>query len=116
MDELVLARAQGACNLAGGLWPLLHVRSFEWVFGRKDDRWLELTVAGLLVVNGAAQLLAADTADAVAVARRLGVGTALTLLIVDLVNVPRRRVPPTYLLDAAVEAGWIVAWLRAARR
>lgn len=44
-DPDVLARAQGAFNVVGGAWPLVSMRSFEWVFGPKQDRWLEQTVA-----------------------------------------------------------------------
>jgi hypothetical protein len=56
MGALTLARLQGAANLVGGLWPLLHLKSFEAVFGPKTDRWLVKTVSGLLVVNGVTQL------------------------------------------------------------
>jgi hypothetical protein len=56
MSALTLARLQGTANLMGGLWPLLHLKSFEAVFGPKTDRWLVKTVSGLLVVNGLTQL------------------------------------------------------------
>ncbi|GAA4834316.1 hypothetical protein [Kitasatospora terrestris] len=108
-----VAVAQGAFNAVGGLWPLLHRRSFEWVFGRKTDAWLQTTTGGLLVSVGATQLAAARDPDGPAHARLIGLGTALTLLAVDLANVPTGRIRPTYLLDAALEAGWIFAWLRA---
>ncbi|OIJ27982.1 hypothetical protein [Nocardioides luteus] len=100
---------QGVFNIVAGLWPLLSLRSFEWVFGPKQDRWLEYTVAGLLCVNGAAQIAAARAGEPVA-ARRIGQGTALTLLAIDLVYVPQGRIRWTYLLDAALEAGWLAAW------
>ena len=51
MDGVVLGRAHGVANLVGGLWPLLHISSFEMVFGPKADRWLVKTVAGLLMVT-----------------------------------------------------------------
>jgi hypothetical protein len=70
------------------------------------------TVAGLLIVNGLTQLAGSSAAD-VAQARRLGVGTAAVLATIDLVYVPTGRISPTYLLDAAVEVAWIVAWCRA---
>ncbi|GAA3647700.1 hypothetical protein C8D87_10626 [Lentzea atacamensis] len=48
------------------------------------------------------------------VARRgLGVVTAATLLAIDLVYVPKNRIPETYLLDAAMEAAWLLVWSRA---
>lgn len=109
---LTTARAHGAANVAGGLWPLLHPRSFEAVFGAKHDRWLQSTVAGLLVGNGLTQLSTADTDEGRRYARRLGVTTAATLLAVDLVQVPRRRIAKTYLLDAAMEVAWLLAWTR----
>ncbi|WEV24304.1 hypothetical protein OYE22_03130 [Streptomyces sp. 71268] len=107
-----LAVAHGAFNVVGGLWPLLHLRSFERVFGPKHDRWLQRTTGGLLVSTGLAQLAAASAPQGAAHARRVGLGTALTLLAIDLVYVPKGRIRPTYLWDAAMEAGWITAWLR----
>lgn len=107
-----LAVAHGTFNLVGGLWPLLHRRSFEWFFGPKRDGWLQHTVGGLLVVNGLAQLRGADAPDGRAVARLVGLGTAATLLTIDLVYVPKGRIRPTYLCDAVLEVCWIRAWLR----
>ena len=108
MDGMVLGRAHGAANLVGGLWPLLHIRSFEMVLGPKTDRWLVKTVAGLLIVNGITQLTTSSTA----IGRRLGVGTAAVLAAIDLVYVPARRISKMYLVDAAIEVGWIMAWCR----
>jgi uncharacterized membrane protein YhhN len=70
-----LALVHGAANLAGGLWPLVHLDSFEMVFGPKVDRWLVKTVSGLLTVNGLVQI-SSRAAGAVPTARRLGIGTA----------------------------------------
>ncbi|MFG2025987.1 hypothetical protein [Streptomyces sp. NPDC048825] len=106
--------AQGAFNVVGGLWPLLHLRSFEWVFGPKTDVWLQMTTGGLLVSAGVAQLAAARSPQSASHARRIGLGTASTLLAIDLIYVPKGRIRPTYLLDAAMQTGWIAAWLRSA--
>ncbi|RIQ29631.1 hypothetical protein [Jiangella rhizosphaerae] len=115
-DPRSLARAQGAFNLAGGLWPIVSVRSFEAVFGPKEDRWLEYTVAGLLSTAGVVQLTAPPGPDGVRLARRLGLGVAATLLAIDLIYVPAGRLRWTYLLDGAAEAGWIAAWVAARDR
>lgn len=109
-----LARAHGACNILGGAWPLVHMKSFEAVFGPKTDRWLVRTVAGLLVANGVVQLRATTPAEA-RQAARVGVGTATVLLLADLRYAVPGRISRMYLLDAVVEAGWIAAWLRADR-
>jgi hypothetical protein len=106
----LMARAQGAMNMVGGVWPLVHLRSFEAVFGPKADRWLVCTVAGLLASVGYAQWRAGTEQDW-RHARRLGMSTATTLLVVDLVNVPRGRIRATYLVDAAAEAAILAGWL-----
>ncbi len=111
MDRPTLARAQGVSLLLAGAWPLLHLRSFEWVLGPKTDRWLVQTVAGLLVGNGLSQLVAARNPDSVEVARVLGLSTSAALAAIDLVHVPRGRISKMYLLDAAGELGWIALWL-----
>lgn len=91
----------------------MATRSFEAVFGPKTDRWLMHTVSGLLIAAGWTQRAAAAVPAARPVARNLGLGTATTLLAIDLIYVTRGRIRWTYLIDAAMEAAWILAWLRA---
>jgi hypothetical protein len=55
MDGMLLARLHGGANALGGLWPLVHLSSFEAVLGPKTDRWLVKTVCGLLIANGLTQ-------------------------------------------------------------
>ncbi len=110
--QINLARAQGLFNVIGGAWPLVWLRSFEWVFGRKRDVYLQ-KVSGLFFLgSGIALLLAEPTEDGVAAARRVGIGAATVYLVIDLVYVPKRAIPKTYLLDALMEAGWLYAWAR----
>ncbi|MFD3839549.1 hypothetical protein ACFWWC_25320 [Streptomyces sp. NPDC058642] len=115
MNPLLTTRSQGLFNLVGGGWPLLHLRSFEWVFGPKPEEWLQRTTAGLLGVSGWVPLRTPSSPEGLASARSTAVGTAVTLPAVDVVYVPRGRIRPTYLLDAAMQAGWLVAWWRCGR-
>ena len=96
MDSRGLARAQGLFNIANGLWPLVSMRSFQWVLGPKAEHWLVRTVAGLMITNGIAQVRSSSVAE-LGTARRIG------------------RIRRTYLLDAFVQCGWIIAWLRSSR-
>ena len=116
MDRRALARGHGLFNIVGGAWPLLHLPSFEAVLGPKVDRWLVRTVAGLMIVNGAVQVSSGSSTDALQQASRIGIGTALTLGTIDVVYAPRGRISRVYLVDALLEAAWIVAWLRARSR
>ena len=113
-DPAILGQAHGVFNVIGGLWPLVSVRSFEAVFGPKTDRWLEYTVAGLLVTNGCTQISSARRGDTTTSAW-VGMGTASTLLAIDLVFVPRGTIRWTYLIDAAMEIGLIALWKRTLR-
>jgi hypothetical protein len=111
----VLATTQGWFYVVSGLWPLLHMRSFEFVFGPKKDRWLVQTVAGLLVANGWTQVHAGTTGEGLAQAAQIGTGTALTLGAIDIRYAVPGRISRTYLLDAVVEAGWLAAWAATTR-
>ncbi len=91
----------------------MSLRTFEWVYGKKRDIFLQKTVGGLLFSIGCVQLLSADSSAQVKTARQLGLATAATLLTVDLVYIPRGEMRWTYWQDALCEIGWIVAWMRA---
>ncbi|WP_280469166.1 hypothetical protein [Nocardia cyriacigeorgica] len=107
-----LAVAHGMFNVVGGGWPLVRRRSFEAIFGQKTDEWLQSTVAGLLAANGTVQLLAAGGRGDTRTSADIGIATAATLLIIDAVYLPKGRIPKSYLLDAAMEIGWLAAWWR----
>src|SRR5205823_5348959 len=83
---------QGSIYLISGLWPIVHLRSFEQVTGPKADGWLVKTIGGLLAVTGVA-LLAGSTAPRQERAMRvLGPGTAAVLALVDMVYASRGRI------------------------
>jgi hypothetical protein len=109
---LVTARVHGVFNVLNGLWPLVHMSSFETVFGPKTDKWLVRTVGGLLLANGIAQFRAGNGIAEVQQARRIGLGTAATLTTIDLVYVGNGTLSRMYLLDAAAELLWIALWYR----
>ncbi|WP_420121504.1 hypothetical protein [Nakamurella sp.] len=115
MNPRTLSRAHGTFNVLSGAWALLHLRSFEAVLGPKVDRWLVRTVAGLLVVNGTVQLTAGPAPGEIRQAARLGVGTALTMALIDVVYAGRGRISKVYLVDAVIEAAWIAGWVSASR-
>ena len=112
-DGRRVARAQGLFYLASGAWPLIHMRSFELVLGRKQDHWLVHTVSGLLIANGISQLRTDSAPAAISAARRTGLGMATSLALIDLRYATTGRISRMYLADALIEAGWILAWGRA---
>jgi hypothetical protein len=115
-SALLVARAPGLFNVVGGAWPIVWLRSFEWVFGPKEEDWLQKTSGALFMSTGIAQLMTEDSPESIRFARRVGIGVALTYLTIDLIYVPKGRLRKTYLLDALMEAGWLYAWAKAERR
>jgi hypothetical protein len=94
------------------LWPVVHLRSFERVTGRKSDRWLVRTMGGVLGAIGLALVAGRRERSAVV----LGVGAAAVLAAADVYYAGiRRRISPVYLVDAAIELGFAGAWLMACR-
>lgn len=112
MDGRKVAQAQGLFYVASGAWPVLHMRSFEFLLGPKEEHWLVHTVSGLLIGIGTSQLLTESAPTAISAARRTGLGTATSLALIDLRYAATGRISRMYLVDALIEAGWLLAWRR----
>ncbi len=111
-----LALLQGGYYTATGLWPILHMRSFEQVTGPKTDDWLVKTVGGLIAVLGGT-LLASGLRDAPSRdLATVALGSAVALTAVDVIYVAQGRISRIYLLDAAVESALIAGWIVALRK
>ncbi len=105
--------AQGAMYVATGLWPLLHMPSFEAVTGAKTDDWLVHTVGLLLAVIGGVLLTAVMQRRAKRLVISLAIGTAIALAGIDTVYVLNGTISRIYLLDAAIELAIVAALLAA---
>jgi hypothetical protein len=110
-----LALVQGAYYAATGVWPLLHMRSFEAVTGPKADRWLVRTVGALVGVIGGALVSSGRSGRLSPEIRGIAAGSAAALAAVDVIYVAQRRIPPVYLLDAVAEVGLMAGWAWAER-
>ena len=101
--------AQSAYYLATGLLPFVSRRAFEAVTGPKREWWLVQTTGALVTVIGGALGSAALRRRITPEVLALATGSAAALGAIDAVYVARRRIAPTYLLDAAVQAALLVA-------
>jgi hypothetical protein len=106
-----VAVAQGVYFLATGVWPLVHMPSFEAVTGPKVDKWLVRTVGVLVGVVGGTLIAAAARRELTAETAALAVGSAVGLGTIDTVYASRGRISRLYLLDACLEAGIVGAWM-----
>jgi hypothetical protein len=109
--ERGLAAGQAALYVATGVWPLVHMPSFEAVTGPKRERWLVRTVGVLVTVVGAVLAAGAARRRTSPELRLLGAATATALAGVDVWYAGvRRRISPVYLADAVVELALAAAW------
>lgn len=101
-----------------GVWPLISIRSFQAVTGKKtdhletglDDHWLVMTV-GLLILAVAVPLLVAAYRNTQHFEiGLLAMGVAFGLCVIDLIYTCRRVIDPIYLFDAAIEITLIALW------
>ncbi|MCK9487011.1 MAG: hypothetical protein M0R73_10010 [Dehalococcoidia bacterium] len=110
--RLVLA-AHAGYYAVGGLWPLLHYRSFEAVTGPKRDAWLVKTVAAMILAVMATLLQALRRPEPPPEARLLAIGSATALGTSAAWYALRGRISKVYLLDALAEgilaAGALIA-------
>ncbi len=107
---------QALYYVVSGLWPVVHIGSFQALTGPKLEHWLVRSTGLLLGVIGLTLAFSSRRRPLSPEAPVLGVGTAAALAAVDVVYVLRRRIWPIYLGDALVELGFIASWAAARRR
>lgn len=90
--------------MASGVWPIVHMRSFEWITGPKTDHWLVKMVGALAVADGVVLGRAARRETVSPDAVTLSVATAAAFAAVDIIYVAQGRIRPIYLADAVLEA------------
>ena len=117
INERVMALGQGLFYLASGLWPVVHLKSFEKVTGPKTDDWLVKTVGSLIAITGAALTHSALSRDPTKELpedlKWIAAGEALVLGGISLLYSTRGRISRVYLLDTFVEAALAGGWLAA---
>ncbi|PKV62843.1 hypothetical protein [Pontibacter ramchanderi] len=112
----LVAILQGTYWAATGIWPLLHMPSFLWVTGPKEDLWLVRTVSILILVIGLVLLTAGIRKNVTAEIKWLGIGGAAGLGFIDVYYSLNDIIRNVYLLDAVGELALILLWLWAGRQ
>ena len=110
-----LALAQGAYWGVTGVWPIVHLRSFEAVTGPKRERWLVKTMGALIAAVGGTLLVAGARRRVSPGIMLLGATSALAVGGSAGWYAARGRIRRVYLADAAIEAALAAAWLGAGR-
>jgi len=99
-------------NIVSGIWPLVHMPSFEAVSGPKGDHWLGKNVTSFITVIGVVIGSAGVRNRVTPEIATLAVGCSATLATIDVVYVAKGRISRVYLLDALAEVLLIAGWIR----
>jgi hypothetical protein len=110
-----VALTQGIFYLVTGIWPFLHMKSFEKINGPKLEHWLVYTLGGLITVTGIVLCSSARRREVTGEVAALAMGHAGTLSLIDVFYTSKGVLPKTYLLDATAELLVIAGWLKALR-
>lgn len=111
--ETYISIGQGFYYFVTGIWPLLSIDTFMQVTGPKTDIWLVKTVGILVTVIGAALINAGLWIDFSPEVLIIAIGSALGLMLIDVVYVSKKIISKIYLLDAAAELLLVIGWLLA---
>src|SRR5690554_6742358 len=104
-------RIQGAYYFLTGIWPILHLSSFEAVTGPKTDIWL-LEMVGLLTVAIGITLFFKSKKNPAL----LAISSALSYTAIDCIYVFREVISPIYLMDAGVQIVILIALFISGKR
>jgi hypothetical protein len=102
-SERTALTVQGSYYVVTGVAPFVSRRAFEAVTGPKREWWLVQTVGAIVTTVGAVLVSGAGSGRVTPELRLLAAGCAAGLATIDIVYVARRRIAPTYLLDAAAQ-------------
>jgi hypothetical protein len=102
-----------AYYFATGIWPIVHMSSFEKVTGPKVDDWLVRMVGSLAAGNALALGIGAQRPVPSRETIGLAAFSALAFAAIDITYVMRKRIRPIYLGDAALELVFLALFLSA---
>lgn len=112
MTTQQIIRIQAGYYLASGLFPLVSMRTFERITGPKVDKWLVQMVGLLAAAIGLSLLVGARRKTIDESILTLSIASALAFGGIDVVHAVRRRISPSYLADAGVEAALVISLVR----
>ncbi|MGE5441317.1 MAG: hypothetical protein ACM3UR_15795 [Bacteroidota bacterium] len=102
---------QGVFYFITGLWPIISIKTFEKVTGPKVDKWLVKTVGVLIAVVGLALIIAFVRKEISFEMVIVAAGSALGLMLIDIIYSLTGVISKIYLLDAAAEFVLIIGWV-----
>ena len=107
----ILGAVQGIYFLATAIWPFIDIRSFMWITGPKYDVWLVHTVAILIMAVAFSILYAVRKGVVSKETIVLAISSASALGFIETFYALNHIISKVYLIDAAIEAVFIILWI-----
>jgi hypothetical protein len=104
----IIGAVQGVYYVVTGIWPLVHLRSFEAVTGPKTDHWLVQTVGVLAAAIGVSLLAGVLRRAASLEWWVLSFSAAIAFAGVDFVFALSGVISRIYLVDGAAQLVFIL--------
>jgi len=98
---------QGIYFVVTGIWPLLNMASFITATGPKQDTWLVEMIGLLSASIGLTFIVSSLRRRPLPVL--LGYAVSVSFLTMDVIYVASDQINRIYLLDAAIQAAFIIA-------
>jgi hypothetical protein len=98
--------AQAFYYLITGLWPVLHIKSFEKITGPKTDKWL-VKMVGLLAAAVGVVIFVSDNKNDL---KLLGGLSAASFMVIDFYYAAIGRISKVYWLDGIIQTAFFVYW------
>lgn len=97
--------------LIGGLWPLVDMQSFESVTGPRSDHWLVRSLAGMLIIVGAALIWSVQRGHIDHSMRGVAAGSSGMLALVALISGMNGPVDPVSVIGASLHGVLALCWV-----
>lgn len=108
---------QGIYYVITGMWPLVHLKSFEAISGNKKDHWLVFTVGLLILSSGLVFLYGALNRENVTPEIiLLSVANTLSFIFIDVYFSWKKVIRKVYLMDGLIEFLILIGVLYVAAR
>jgi hypothetical protein len=108
-------KAQAIYYVVTGIMPFVSMRLFLLITGPKTDLWLVKTVGAVIAVIGGVIGAAGSRRRVTPEVQALGIGSASSLMLIDVWYAARGRISKVYLLDAVANGLLISGWIARSR-
>jgi hypothetical protein len=107
---ILLLKVQGGYYFLTGVWPIIHIDSFIWVTGPKDDIWLVKSFGLIIAIVGLTFIIGSRSNQFNWPVISLAMLSAVGFIAIDTYYVFTDIIPIIYLGDAVAQFILLILW------